>query len=83
MNLKKIENKYVIHCDTEEKAIFLIRMALESGYHWVSEGNDETRWDVHRENTCYHFRDDQSISFDSMEHYEENGFEVLELFLEP
>lgn len=68
----KIQNKFIVHCKTEEQAKKLIKVAYEQGYKWQhddgTEGkdNEETFFTYYKEKTCYVFRGNR-ISFSSMD----------------
>ena len=58
MNLKEffnIKQIYAIHCDTEEKAIKLLKAFDGMGKTWRTGDKyvTETYWDFYRENTAY------------------------------
>ena len=58
----KIQNKFIVHCKTEEQAKKLIKAAYEQGYKWQHEDsiegkdNEETFFTYYKEKTCYVFR---------------------------
>ena len=68
----KIQNKFIVHCKTEEQAKKLIKVAYEQGYKWQhddsTEGkdNEETFFTYYKEKTCYVFRGNR-ISFSSID----------------
>lgn len=68
----KIQNKFIVHCKTEEQAKKLIKAAYEQGYKWQhddnTEGkdNEETFFTYYKEKTCYVFRGNR-ISFSSID----------------
>ena len=68
----KIQNKFIVHCKTEEQAKKLIKAAYEQGYKWQhddnTEGkdNEETFFTYYKEKTCYVFRSNR-ISFSSID----------------
>ena len=68
----KIQNKFIVHCKTEEQAKKLIKEAYEQGYKWQhddsTEGkdNEETFFTYYKEKTCYVFRGNR-ISFSSID----------------
>lgn len=68
----KIQNKFIVHCKTEEQAKKLIKTAYEQGYKWQhddsTEGkdNEETFFTYYKEKTCYVFRGNR-ISFSSID----------------
>ena len=68
----KIQNKFIVHCKTEEQAKKLIKVAYEQGYKWQhddsTEGkdNEETFFTYYKEKTCYVFRGNR-ISFSNID----------------
>ena len=68
----KIQNKFIVHCKTEEQAKKLTQVAYEQGYKWQhddsTEGkdNEETFFTYYKEKTCYVFRGNR-ISFSSID----------------
>lgn len=68
----QIQNKFIVHCKTEEQAKKLIKAAYEQGYKWQhddsTEGkdNEETFFTYYKEKTCYVFRGNR-ISFSSID----------------
>lgn len=58
----KIQNRFIVHCKTEEQAKKLIKAAYEQGYKWQHEDsiegkdNEETFFMYYKEKTCYVFR---------------------------
>lgn len=68
----KIQNKFIVHCKTEEQAKKLIKAAYEQGYKWQhddsTEGkdNEKTFFTYYKEKTCYVFRGNR-ISFSSID----------------
>ena len=68
----KIQNKFIVHCKTEEQAKKLIKAAYEQGYKWQHEDsiegkdNEETFFTYYKEKTCYVFRGNR-ISFSSID----------------
>ena len=68
----KIQNKFIIHCKTEEQAKKLIKAAYEQGYKWQHDDgiegkdNEETFFTYYKEKTCYVFRGNR-ISFSSID----------------
>ena len=68
----KIQNKFIVHCKTEEQAKKLIKAAYEQGYKWQHEDsiegkdNEETFFTYYKEKTCYVFRG-KRISFSSID----------------
>ena len=58
MNIKEaIKEKTVIHCETEEEANRILKMAHELGYKWstgCSFTDEQNNWEVHEEATCYY-----------------------------
>lgn len=68
----KIQNKFIVHCKTEEQAKKLIKAAYEQGYKWQHEDsiegkdNEETFFTYYKEKTCYVFRDTR-ITFSNID----------------
>lgn len=68
----KIQNKFIVHCKTEEQAKKLIKAAYEQGYKWQHEDsiegkdNEETFFKYYKEKTCYVFRGNR-ITFSSID----------------
>lgn len=68
----KIQNKFIVHCKTEEQAKKLIKAAYEQGYKWQHEDsiegkdNEETFFTYYKEKTCYVFRGNR-ISFSNID----------------
>lgn len=68
----KIQNKFIVHCKTEEQAKKLIKAAYEQGYKWQHDNNiegkdnEETFFTYYKEKTCYVFRGNR-ISFSSID----------------
>lgn len=68
----KIQNKFIVHCKTEERAKKLIKAAYEQGYKWQHDDsiegkdNEETFFTYYKEKTCYVFRGNR-ISFSSID----------------
>ena len=58
----KIQNKFIVHCKTEEQAKKFIKEAYEQGYKWrhddsiEGKDNEETFFTYYKEKTCYVFR---------------------------
>ena len=69
--LYQIENK-VIHCVSPKEANHLLDIAKGQGFKWKSGGDlDETNWQIHREETCYHFTDDKTVMYGTIGTYKE------------
>ena len=68
----KIQNKFIVHCKTEEQAKKLIKVAYEQGYKWQHDDsiegkdNEETFFTYYKEKNCYVFRGNR-ISFSSID----------------
>lgn len=68
----KIQNKFIVHCKTEEQAKKLIKAAYEQGHKWQHDDsiegkdNEETFFTYYKEKTCYVFRGNR-ISFSSID----------------
>ena len=69
--LYQIENK-IIHCISPKEANHLLDIAKGQGFKWKSGGDlDETNWQTHREETCYHFTDDKTVMYGTIGTYKE------------
>lgn len=82
-DLKYRGEKVVVHCDTEEKAKALLKLAKSFGYKWEG-GNDLeeiSRWENCKENTCYRFYDTDVI-ISPKKYYKENGYKIVEFELD-
>ena len=51
----KSKDKLAIHCDTEAKAMKLLKAFDKAGYRWAAGDSyiEGTNWDVYRKKTCY------------------------------
>ena len=69
--LYQIENK-IIHCISPKEANHLLDIAKGQGFKWKSGSDlDETNWQTHREETCYHFMDDKTVMYGTIGTYKE------------
>ena len=69
--LYQIKNK-IIHCTSPKEANHLLDIARGQGFKWKSGGDlDETNWQTHREETCYHFTDDKTVMYGTIGTYKE------------
>lgn len=69
--LYQIENK-IIHCISPKEANHLFDIAKGQGFKWKSGSDlDETNWQIHREETCYHFMDDKTVMYGTIGTYKE------------
>lgn len=69
--LYQIENK-IIHCISPKEANHLLDIAKGQGFKWKSGSDlDETNWQTHREETCYHFMDDKTVMYGTIGAYKE------------
>ena len=69
--LYQIKNK-IIHCVSPKEANHLLDIARGQGFKWKSGGDlDETNWQTHREETCYHFTDDKTVMYGTIGTYKE------------
>ena len=69
--LYQIENK-IIHCISPKEANHLLDIAKGQGFKWKSGSElDETNWQIHREETCYHFTDDKTVMYGTIGTYKE------------
>lgn len=58
-------DKYIVHCDTKNKAKVFLDFCEKQGYIWY--GNS-TQWKDYKVETCYRIKD-EVISYDSLTHY--------------
>ncbi len=69
--LYQIENK-IIHCISPKEANHLLDIAKGQGFKWKSGSDlDETNWQIHKEETCYHFMDDKTVMYGTIGTYKE------------
>ena len=69
--LYQIKNK-IIHCTSPKEANHLIDIAKGQGFKWKSGSElDETNWQTHKEETCYHFTDDKTVMYGTIGTYKE------------
>ena len=69
--LYQIENK-IIHCISPKEANHLLDIAKGQGFKWKSGSElDETNWQTHKEETCYHFTDDKTVMYGTIGTYKE------------
>ena len=69
--LYQIKNK-IIHCVSPKEANHLLDIARGQGFKWKSGGDlDETNWQTHKEETCYHFTDDKTVMYGTIGTYKE------------
>ena len=69
--LYQIENK-IIDCISPKEANHLLDIAKGQGFKWKSGSElDETNWQIHREETCYHFTDDKTVMYGTIGTYKE------------
>ena len=69
--LYQIKNK-IIHCVSPKEANHLLDIAKGQGFKWKSGGDlDETNWQTHKEETCYHFTDDKTVMYGTIGTYKE------------
>lgn len=69
--LYQIENK-VIHCVSPKEANHLLDIAKGQGFKWKSGSDlDETNWQIHKKETCYHFTDDKTVMYGTIGTYKE------------
>ena len=69
--LYQIENK-IIHCISPKEANHLLDIAKGQGFKWKSGSElNETNWQTHKEETCYHFTDDKTVMYGTIGTYKE------------
>ena len=66
----------VIHCDTEEKAMKLLKAFDKAGHRWAAGNSyiEDTAWEVYEEDTCY----SNTEGFGDIVAFREYGYTVLE-----
>lgn len=75
--LEDYKGRYVMHCDTEEKAKIFCRYLHENGCNWM-DGDwyiSDTRYSLDKEKTCYEFG---SGLHGNLYDYMDMSFEILE-----
>ena len=72
-NLDDYKGKYVMHCDTEEKAIAFCEFLHKAGRRWITDevykGNLEWKW--YKKKTVYFFNNGTFSSVDCAERNDE------------
>lgn len=75
--LKDYKGRYVMHCDTEEKAKVFCKLLHDSGKKWNAglEYSEFTLWHEYEKNTCYDFNREQ---YSSINYFREEKYNILE-----
>lgn len=71
-NYENYDDHYVMHCKTEEDAKIFMRYLRNVGASWSggdSYSENDTRWNIMREKTCYRFR---KGVYDSIDFYQDD-----------
>lgn len=81
--LKYRVRKVAVHCDTEEKAKALLKLAKSFGYTWISGKDLEktSHWEDEKEHTCYRFYETFVLT-SPKGFYQQNGYTIVEFELE-
>jgi len=75
MTEQEFRDKYVgkaVHCDTEEKAKELLKMAHDFGWKWPMA---DSLWEG--EDTCYRIRDTKNVTTADRDFYVEEGLKIV------
>lgn len=69
------EPNTVVHCDTEEKANLVLKIAKEADYNW-SSGDDfsNNKYTGHKENTCYCFKNG---TYSYKDYFVRKGYKII------
>lgn len=69
--------RYVMHCDTKEKAIIFTTYLHNHGKQWIDRVCyiDNDRWDMHKSDMCYQFNVGKESE---LQFYKSHGFMILE-----
>lgn len=60
-------NKFIVNCDTKNKAKVFLDFCEKQGYVW---GSDSTKWKHHKVETCYRIEDGR-IFYSDLTYYRE------------
>ena len=79
LEITKIE-KIAIHTTTEEQAITLLKELDKNGYKWGSNEKltTMTRYEIHKEKTCYEFNENKKVYYGSCSFYSKEGHKIIE-----
>lgn len=71
------DEKYVMHCDTKEKAIIFTTYLHNHGKKWVSGNSylERDLWNGNGADTCYRFNAGKRSD---LQHYKNLGYKILE-----
>jgi hypothetical protein len=76
--LKGLEQpKTVVHCDTEEKANQVLKIATEAGYDGFSDGvkySEDNKYERYKENTCYQIKQGW---YSGLNFYTSEGYKII------
>lgn len=77
-----VGSNVVMHCSTEEEAVFFLKLLEEEGVCLKSINPSCTMFMVYKENTCYNFTRDvmgqRRVSYSNVDFYEINNYLILE-----
>ena len=76
-NIEDYKDKYVMHCDTEEKANVFCKYLNRVGKKWCVDVSyiDKNRWEEYKNDTCYCFNEG---TFCNIGYYKKNNYTILE-----
>lgn len=76
--LKGLEHpQTVVHCDTEEKATQVLKIAHEAGYDGFSDGTkylEDNKYERYKEDTCYQIKQGW---YSGLEYYSAQGYKII------
>jgi len=71
----KIDEHTAVHCDTEEKAIILLK---ENEKHGGNKYDGNTDYKDYHEETCYNFEKDSHWAYCERKYYQNHGYHIIE-----
>lgn len=77
-------NKFIVWCNTEEKAKDFLQECYKRKMHWNGEELEETVWNEYKDETCYSndFNYDNKLGYGRKSFYLDKGYEVIEWEIE-
>lgn len=75
--LEDYKGGYVMHCDTEEKAIVFCKYLNDHGRYWIDKEvyTNNNYWTFCVEGTCYYFNDG---TYGDLRYVDEDSYTILE-----
>lgn len=75
--LSEYTDKYVMHCDTREKAILFTTYLHNHGKRWINGDSylNNENWAMHKPDTCYRFVIGRAAG---LKFYQDHGLRILE-----